>query len=638
MIINFSYNFRYLFVLVFCLGFFSCQNENANSVKVVNSDNQWPMSGGPDGSWKVNTNLKVPTKWSVRSGENIKWKKTLPEGGQSGIAVWGDKLFLTINPPFDTPKHVDIVNEYNSAKKNYDTLFNNEVSHLNKKRDSKFILFKKTLDVPRKLWNLFLQNNENYQKASDIEKSKISENLMRKEEKGKAFAKELKKYKTYVHSKSHPLNKAYSVLIQLEKAKKGGAVSKDILLLCMDANNGATLWSKTVKGEIASEYNYGFSDSTTPCPITDGTNVWAINASGGMACFTLDGDLVWERTWMPSTGRPFNKQFDSLLFGDIILNCEPPEEGDSSRKADWNYLHAFDKKTGKRLWVTIDALTHYNTPILGTTKDNKPAVLIGRGGPHEVPERPVGLSLISLDTGNEGNAIWRWEPTEPNNLSGWGALSTQHWDTEKASWFYKGDEHATINVSTGKLIDKKSLSIANQYVFDENNKKYELTENVEIDHHENERHCNISTGDNVFYMVRYKPFIARHNVVTGKNELLELPREINTDGSFIWKTSQKNDGLNSKDQLQSSDARIKGNGFQKCFLGSPTMVNNYIFFTNALGMVYVIDANAKTFDASALVAVNDLGEKGKTWTVNSLTFANGYIYHRTLKEIICIGK
>ena len=148
----------------------------------------------------------------------------------------------------------------------------------------------------------------------------------------------------------------------------------------------------------------------------------------------------------------------------------------------------------------------------------------------------------------------------------------------------------------------------------------------------------MAVNDYTFYMVMHKPFIARHNIVTGKNEHLELPHEKNADGSFILKTPQTNDGLNSKGQLHSNDTRVLGDGFQRSFLGSPVMINNYIYFTNAVGMVYVIDANAERFDESALVAVNDLGEKGKTWTVNTLSFANGHIYHRTLKEIICIGE
>ena len=55
-------------------------------------------------------------------------------------------------------------------------------------------------------------------------------------------------------------------------------------------------------------------------------------------------------------------------------------------------------------------------------------------------------------------------------------------------------------------------------------------------------------------------------------------------------------------------------------------------------MVYVIDANAEKFDQSAIVAVNDLGKTGETWSVNALTYANGKLYHRTMKEIICIGE
>ena len=38
-----------------------------------------------------------------------------------------------------------------------------------------------------------------------------------------------------------------------------------------------------------------------------------------------------------------------------------------------------------------------------------------------------------------------------------------------------------------------------------------------------------------------------------------------------------------------------------------------------------------------VVAINDLGPINKTWTRSSLSFANGKIYARTIKELICIG-
>lgn len=617
----------------------SCNVSQKSSVLVAGSENEWPMSGGPNGSWKVKTDLDVPTEWSVRTGKNIKWKTPLPEGGQSGIAVWKDKLFLTINPPNEDKKNGVIVAKYNEVKDKYETLFNNEVERLIKKKDAEFNTVKKALKALEKEWNVVLEKNKHYQDASVLEKPSIAQNMMRKDKKGKAYAEVLNVYNNYVHKQTKALGDAHENLQYAEKAKRGGASSPDIILMCLDANSGEVLWNKRVKGVVSSQYNYGFSDATTPCPITDGKHVWAINASGGMACYSFDGHLVWERTWSPSMGgKPFNKQFDSVLYDDLILNTEPPVEGDTTRHKDWNYLHAFNKNTGARVWVTKEALTHYNTPILGETKDGEPAVLIGRGGPHGVPERPVGLSLISLDEANQGNALWNWEPKEANGHSGWGALSTQHWDADKASWFYKGDEHATVNTSTGKMIAKKQLNIVNQYKFDTESNSYILNRNETLKHHQNQRHCNMSTGDNLFYMVRYQPFIVRHNVVTGENEHIEVPQEINEDGSFVWGVPQKNDGLNSKGQLHAFDARTRGDGFQKCFLGSPTMVNNYIYFTNALGIVYVIDANAEKFDKSAIVSINDLGKRGETWSVNSLSFANGRIYHRTMKEMICIGE
>ena len=55
------------------------------------------------------------------------------------------------------------------------------------------------------------------------------------------------------------------------------------------------------------------------------------------------------------------------------------------------------------------------------------------------------------------------------------------------------------------------------------------------------------------------------------------------------------------------------------------------------GMVYVLKWNDEKLTESSLVAINDLGPINKTWTRSSLSFANGKIYARTIKELICIG-
>ena len=55
------------------------------------------------------------------------------------------------------------------------------------------------------------------------------------------------------------------------------------------------------------------------------------------------------------------------------------------------------------------------------------------------------------------------------------------------------------------------------------------------------------------------------------------------------------------------------------------------------GTVYVIDASAKEFEGKALLWVGDLGPPVKTWTLAPMTYANGRLFTRTLREVICIG-
>ena len=86
------------------------------------------------------------------------------------------------------------------------------------------------------------------------------------------------------------------------------------------------------------------------------------------------------------------------------------------------------------------------------------------------------------------------------------------------------------------------------------------------------------------------------------------------------------------------DKRSRRDGWHWLFNGNPIAVNGKIYFTLMNGRVYVIDAKAKNFDESALLSVSDLGEAGKTWSLTTPAFAGGKLYHRTLKQVICIGK
>ena len=65
----------------------------ATSVALAQSN--WPMAGGPEGRWTV-SGPQPPLNFSVRTNQNIQWKTTLPEGGQSGITIFDDMVFLSV--------------------------------------------------------------------------------------------------------------------------------------------------------------------------------------------------------------------------------------------------------------------------------------------------------------------------------------------------------------------------------------------------------------------------------------------------------------------------------------------------------------------------------------------------------------
>ena len=57
-----------------------------------------------------------------------------------------------------------------------------------------------------------------------------------------------------------------------------------------------------------------------------------------------------------------------------------------------------------------------------------------------------------------------------------------------------------------------------------------------------------------------------------------------------------------------------------------------------LGIVYVLETDVSDWNEKALLAINDMGPATQTWSLASLSVAHGRVYHRTMKEVICIGK
>ncbi len=531
----------------------------------------WPQAAGPEGNWQAR-GANVPVQWSVALNRHIAWRTPLPNGGQSGIAVWGDRLFLT------------------------------------------------TFDVYREGDPKF---------------------------------------------------------------------SGTILGHCLDAKTGKLLWSVKLQGPVQSPMMYAYSDSTSPTPVTDGKYVWFFNASGEMGAWDFHGKEIWRRKYEPwGEPYPFNKQHEPILYGNTILSLEPLD-GNPAEKKGWNYLRGIDKLTGKTLWIAEDGTTAYCTSVFGIRANGQPAVLTGRGGWHDVPERPVGLSLLSLAPASAGRSLWRFIAStgndgkplaEPGSLAAptWQALYTLHWDKKFAYWFRFNPEetHLVMDAETGKLLREQSLIRNVDYrQWDPAAKRYlvhtnvnlreirELSPRNQMPANEVIRvmpawHCNIVVNGYHYFLTTTghrrngiapkgkagpSHSVARVHIETGKVEYLELPvtviRQPGAADQPVYGVAVRTRTLNAAGQDVAAEDRSRTDGWEiPAFWGSPVALNDNIYFTTMLGITYVINSKAPVLDEHAIVAINDLGPSGETWSLNTPSFSQGRLYHRSLKEVVSIGK
>jgi len=405
---------------------------------------------------------------------------------------------------------------------------------------------------------------------------------------------------------------------------------------CFDAATGKELWRRDLPGTRTTDLSSLFSDNTAASPVSDGERVCFINVGGSMKCFDFDGKELWSRTWVPF-GRHHSRQHEPILHdGKVIVVRVKPSDLDPKvttkagakplgrDRAYWTWLHAYDMKTGELSWTGESGTSIHTTPLLG--KSTK-TILTARGGGHQPPEEPYGISLLNAA---DGRTIW--------DLPMKGYVSHQNGvsNSDLAAQFV-GNNHVTIGLNTGIIRDKVSV-IEGVQICRQVDGKYQIESSQKLKASKKPftYQTNLLAGD-YHYFRSFSGFrIGRVNVKTGKVEYLEVPVQV-VQGKANWTKALPNEMRNAAGNLATKDKRNAGSGWGHCSAASPIVVGEHLYLPTMIGMVYVVKWNAAILDENALVSISDLGPAGKTWSLSSLSFSNGRIYARTMKELICIG-
>ncbi|MEC9096939.1 MAG: PQQ-binding-like beta-propeller repeat protein, partial [Planctomycetota bacterium] len=288
----------------------------------ASAEPNWPMAGGPEGRWVVR-GPEPPLQFSVRTNHNIAWKTILPEGGQSGITVYDDLVFLSIMKPW-VPEHDpdelkaqlnDIIKRQATILETVDKeILPSNVTFAN--LHSTYQTHHQTIDeLISKRVAMLLQEDPKQNTA------KLRERVRRFHPQVKELESEQRKLILQMnriragHSDDYAAIQRAKAEVELKVRNLPSLKGADIVVYCLDATNGKIRWNAPLKGSVEGPYNYGFSDSSSPTPVTDGKHVWFVNASGSMGCWTVNGKLVWSREWTPSAKAPFNKQFEPIITG-----------------------------------------------------------------------------------------------------------------------------------------------------------------------------------------------------------------------------------------------------------------------------------------------------------------------------------
>ena len=144
-------------------------------------------------------------------------------------------------------------------------------------------------------------------------------------------------------------------------------------LLCYDKATGDLKWEKTATVGTPHQATHSTNGFASASPCTDGDHVYAHFGSRGLYCYSLDGELVWQRDDLGKmqTRNSFGEGSSPVIHGDKLL-VPWDHEGDSA-------LFALNKLTGETIWkAERDEPTCWATPLVVKNGDKHQVIMNGQ--------------------------------------------------------------------------------------------------------------------------------------------------------------------------------------------------------------------------------------------------------------------
>ncbi len=142
------------------------------------------------------------------------------------------------------------------------------------------------------------------------------------------------------------------------------------IVTCVDRRDGKTLWQQRATEQVPHEGRHPTHTYAAGSPTTDGERLYVSFGSRGIFCYSLDGELIWERDLGNMRTRfGWGEAVSPALAGDLlIVNWD--QEQDS-------FITALNKHTGEIVWK-VDRpgeVTSWTTPLV-TEFDGRRLIIV----------------------------------------------------------------------------------------------------------------------------------------------------------------------------------------------------------------------------------------------------------------------
>lgn len=184
-----------------------------------------------------------------------------------------------------------------------------------------------------------------------------------------------------------------------------------VALLCV-GTDGQERWKKTLAtgGRVSGRNGEG-DDASGSCS-TDGKHVWAFAGTGPLACYTVDGEKVWEQDIRKygKFGIQFGIHWTPVLYKDKLFLQVMHRNAQK--------VVALDAATGKELWA-VDRPGYGK----GESPDTYASAFVwdGPGGPLVIAH---GNDYCTAHRVEDGSEVWRVNGLNPSSNGAWRFVSS----------------------------------------------------------------------------------------------------------------------------------------------------------------------------------------------------------------------